>query len=91
MAIPRRSSDSDVILSGEYLDADLEEKLKLEQVDECLSCPVCLGRFDDPRMLDCRHLFCRECLVDMLTKRLWDPQYPVGAYVMYDPIPYYRV
>ena len=86
MAMPRRSSDSDVILNGEYLDAEPEVKLKLEQVEERLSCPVCLRRFDDPRLLDCCHSFCRECLVDVLTNRLRYPQYPIGAYVMYDPI-----
>ena len=56
-----------------------EAKRRLEQVDERLSCAVCLGRYRDPRMLDCRHSFCKRCLVDVLKKRLWDPQYPLGA------------
>lgn len=58
---------------------DMEAKRRLEQVDERLSCAVCLGRYRDPRMLDCRHSFCKRCLVDVLTKRLWDPQFPLGA------------
>jgi len=83
MAMPRKSSlDSEITLSGEY-SVDAEVKRKLEQVDERLSCAVCLGRFEDPRMLDCRHSFCRKCLVDVVTKRLWDPQYPVGGCLGY--------
>lgn len=41
-----------------------------EQVDQRLSCPVCLDRFDDPRLLDCTHSYCKKCLVNVLTKRL---------------------
>ena len=40
-----------------------------EQMDQRLSCPVCLERFSDPRLLECNHSFCRRCLVDVLHKR----------------------
>ena len=40
-----------------------------EQVDQRLSCSICLERFSDPRLLDCNHTFCRKCLVDVLMKR----------------------
>lgn len=40
-----------------------------EQVDQRLSCPVCLERFSDPRLLECNHSFCRRCLIDVLHKR----------------------
>ncbi|XP_046361249.2 E3 ubiquitin-protein ligase TRIM71-like [Haliotis rufescens] len=29
---------------------------------EQLSCPLCLSRFDDPRVLPCLHTFCKKCL-----------------------------
>ncbi len=48
------------------------------QVDERLSCAVCLNRFEDPRMLDCRHSFCRRCLEDVVTRRPLDPDHPLG-------------
>ena len=52
--------------SGKFLDMDAKQRL--EKVDEQLTCAVCLRHYHDPRMLDCRHSFCRECLVDMVMK-----------------------
>ena len=71
--------DMDFIHSGEFLDIDAKQRL--EKVDERLTCAVCLRRYQDPRMLYCRHSFCRECLVDMVAKQSRDPQYPLGVYL----------
>ncbi|OWF34793.1 E3 ubiquitin-protein ligase TRIM56-like [Mizuhopecten yessoensis] len=30
--------------------------------NDYLMCSICLGRYDDPRLLPCGHTFCRECL-----------------------------
>jgi hypothetical protein len=38
-------------------------------MDQRLSCPVCLERFNDPRLLECNHSFCKRCLLDVLLKR----------------------
>ncbi|XP_043923798.1 zinc-binding protein A33-like isoform X2 [Protopterus annectens] len=38
---------------------------------EDLLCPVCLGLFKDPVMLDCRHLVCKSCI-----DKVWTSQKP---------------
>ncbi|XP_015238778.1 PREDICTED: E3 ubiquitin-protein ligase TRIM13 [Cyprinodon variegatus] len=38
----------------------------MEQLQEELTCPVCCGVFEDPRMLLCSHSFCKKCLEDLL-------------------------
>lgn len=45
-----------------------DQQARLREVDQRLSCPVCLERFRDPRLLDCNHTFCKKCLLDVLTK-----------------------
>ena len=39
-----------------------------DQFSEQLSCPLCLNRFDDPKVLPCLHTFCRRCLEDMVRR-----------------------
>jgi hypothetical protein len=34
-------------------------------LSEHLTCAVCLELFDDPRLLLCRHTFCRKCLISV--------------------------
>lgn len=41
------------------------------------SCPICLDRFDDPRLLCCSHSFCRKCLVNVLAQRPAHPENPM--------------
>ncbi|XP_077473758.1 tripartite motif-containing 13 [Stigmatopora argus] len=38
----------------------------MEQLEEELTCPICCGLFDDPRVLLCSHSFCRRCLEALL-------------------------
>ncbi|XP_017265762.1 tripartite motif-containing 13 [Kryptolebias marmoratus] len=38
----------------------------MEQLEEELTCPVCCGLFEDPRVLLCSHSFCRKCLEGLL-------------------------
>lgn len=63
----RYSSDGSYISQTSDLSSQ-QAKLR-EQVDQRLSCPICLDRFSDPRLLECNHSFCRKCLLDVLTKR----------------------
>ena len=51
---------------------------RIKIVDQSLSCPVCLERFRDPRLLRCNHSFCRTCLEDIVERRQTDPEYPIG-------------
>lgn len=32
------------------------------QIDDLLQCPICLEIFYDPKVLDCQHTFCSNCL-----------------------------
>ncbi|XP_068602229.1 tripartite motif-containing 13 [Brachionichthys hirsutus] len=38
----------------------------MEQLEEELTCPICCGLFEDPRVLLCSHSFCRKCLERLL-------------------------
>ncbi|CAL8322770.1 unnamed protein product [Merluccius merluccius] len=38
----------------------------MELLEEDLTCPICCGLFDDPRVLLCSHSFCKRCLEGML-------------------------
>lgn len=38
----------------------------MEQLEEELTCPVCCGLFEDPRVLLCSHSFCKKCLEGLL-------------------------
>lgn len=31
-------------------------------IDDLLQCPICLEIFDQPKVLDCQHTFCSNCL-----------------------------
>ena len=59
---------------------------KIKIVDQSLSCPVCLERYRDPRLLTCNHSFCRVCLEDIVTRRHIDEEYPVGESDLYTAI-----
>ncbi|CAG5865785.1 unnamed protein product [Menidia menidia] len=38
----------------------------MEQLEEELTCPVCCGLFEDPRVLLCSHSFCKKCLEGLM-------------------------
>ena len=68
------STSSDSYVSQNSSDLAIQQtKIRLEQVDQRLCCPVCLERFSDPRLLECNHSFCRNCLLDVITKRPRNP------------------
>nr|XP_006821998.1 PREDICTED: tripartite motif-containing protein 2-like [Saccoglossus kowalevskii] len=37
--------------------------------EELLKCPVCLERYNRPRMLPCQHSFCEQCLAKLFVQR----------------------
>ncbi|XP_068427936.1 tripartite motif-containing 13 isoform X2 [Clinocottus analis] len=43
-----------------------ENQGTMEQLEEELTCPICCGLFDDPRVLLCSHSFCKKCLEGLL-------------------------
>ena len=36
-----------------------------DQLEQEITCAVCLGRYEDPRFLSCDHYYCKECIRDM--------------------------
>lgn len=38
----------------------------MDQLEEELTCPICCGLFEDPRVLLCSHTFCKRCLEGLL-------------------------
>nr|XP_039272513.1 RING finger protein nhl-1-like [Styela clava] len=42
----------------------------MDQIEQLLTCPVCLDRFKQPKILPCQHTFClRPCLQNLVTAR----------------------
>ena len=37
-------------------------KQALEKLNEQLTCPICLERYTDPKLLQCFHVFCEKCI-----------------------------
>eukprot|EP00794_Sanderia_malayensis_P015234 gene15234-16808_t len=40
------------------------------QVGKLLECPICFERFSDPATLPCEHSFCKQCLAEILFRKL---------------------
>ena len=39
-----------------------------EQVEEQLNCSICLDTFTDPKLLQCFHVYCQQCLVPLVDR-----------------------
>ena len=42
----------------------------IRQLEEQLNCSICLDIYDDPKLLQCFHTYCRKCLVKLIVKDL---------------------
>lgn len=40
-----------------------------QDIDDLLQCPICLDILQDPKVLDCQHTFCADCLTSHLNAR----------------------
>ncbi|XP_038052384.1 tripartite motif-containing protein 3-like [Patiria miniata] len=50
--------------------AEAAAKTVLDKISQGhLECPICCCRFKDPKMLDCLHSFCLNCLEEMMSKQ----------------------
>jgi tripartite motif-containing protein 71 len=56
----------------------MTSELSIEQIQQRLTCPVCLERYKQPKLLPCQHTFClTPCLVnlvDLTTRRIRCPE-----------------
>ena len=39
-----------------------------EDLEQEITCPLCLGTFEDPRMLSCQHVYCKSCLENLASR-----------------------
>ena len=40
----------------------------LERLEEQLNCSICLDTYTDPKLLQCFHVYCRQCLVPLVDR-----------------------
>ena len=40
-------------------------EIALKKLEEELNCPICLDTYTDPKLLQCFHIYCQECLVPL--------------------------
>ena len=40
----------------------------LEKLEEQLNCSICLDTYTDPKLLQCFHIYCRQCLVPLVNR-----------------------
>ena len=40
----------------------------IRQLEEQLNCSICLDIYDDPKLLQCFHTYCRKCLVKLVVR-----------------------
>ena len=40
----------------------------LKDLEQEVTCPLCLGTFEDPRVLPCQHAYCKSCLDHLATR-----------------------
>lgn len=43
-------------------------KNTLEDLQQEVTCPLCLDTFEDPRVLFCQHIYCKKCLESLLSR-----------------------
>ena len=43
-------------------DSDLTSSIALNELDEQLTCSVCLDKYTNPKTLPCHHSFCLDCI-----------------------------
>ena len=46
-----------------------EEALK--KLEEQLNCSICLDTYTDPKLLQCFHVYCQQCLVPLVDQDQW--------------------
>ncbi|KAK0417194.1 hypothetical protein QR680_012872 [Steinernema hermaphroditum] len=61
----------------------------LEKIEQLLTCPICLDRYKQPRLLPCQHTFCHPCLescLDVSGRTLKCPECRAEHAIPYDGV-----
>ena len=53
---------------------DFEGPSSFSPIKDNLECAICLGMYNDPRALPCQHVFCNQCLQNVISSA--DPKCP---------------
>ena len=48
----------------------MAEKVALQKLEDELQCTICLDTYTDPKVLQCDHVYCRECLRQLLLRNM---------------------
>ena len=40
-----------------------------KELEKHLECGICLGKFEEPKMLRCQHSYCKKCLERLVIRR----------------------
>ena len=46
----------------------MSEETTIEKLEERLKCAICLESYTDPKLLQCFHVYCRDCLVRLVVR-----------------------
>lgn len=46
----------------------------LQKVEDELNCRICLDRYEDPKLLECFHVYCRKCLARLTAEKIPCPE-----------------
>ena len=56
------------LLSCLSLNAERKMAEAIKKLEEQLNCAICLDTYTDPKLLQCLHVFCRQCLVKLVVR-----------------------
>ena len=54
----------------------MADYIEFGELEPMLTCPICLETFTDPRMLDCAHTYCLNCLETLVEKQGFTEESP---------------
>lgn len=54
------------VTAGGQQEDSMSEDIDIMQLQKYLECSICLDIFTNPRLLTCRHQFCKECLDEII-------------------------
>jgi hypothetical protein len=76
--------DAETLSSPRFPPAQMNAELKesdFNAFDDVLRCPLCSRHYTEPRIAPCQHVFCRECITDVLCNQNHCPECKMPLYL----------